>query len=146
MQKKIDSLLPLIQKKEIQKWKGKWKLEQLRTNHFDYKCIEIMENKILFYDKSDLDIPSRIEDIKFVAYNPLEFIRYPFTLVFKNKEVWEFGAEKVKFEIRLFPYLKSSSDGRIYLSIDHRGIMKDPVKRKEALAREIRTYYALEEK
>jgi hypothetical protein len=144
--KRIDSLLPLIQKKEIKKWKGKWKIKQLRTNKFNYEYIEITENKILFYDKNNLVIPSRIEEIRFAKYNPRDIFISISRVIFKNNEVWEFNTEKVNRELRLFPNLKTDANGKGYHLLDDRSIIKDPVKRKEALAEEIRTYYILEKK
>ena len=142
--KRIDSLLPLIQKKGIEKCIGKWKLKQLETNQFNYEYIEITENDILFYDKKNPEIPSRIEEIRFANYKPRDIMISISSVVFKNNEIWEFNTEKGENELRLFPNLKTDANGVSYILLDERGIMRDPVKREKALAKEIRTYYVLE--
>jgi len=54
--KRIDSLLPLFQKSEAKKWKGKWNLGQLKTNKFDYEKIVITDNDVLFYSKKKMTV------------------------------------------------------------------------------------------
>ena len=49
--KKIDSLLPIFQKMEIKKLKGRWKLKQLINQKYNYEFIEITNEEILFFDK-----------------------------------------------------------------------------------------------
>jgi len=66
------------------------------------------------------------------------------SIIFKNNGIWEFSVEKVEQELRLFPNLKTDTNGVSYFLLDERGIIKNPRERKKALAEEIRTYYLLE--
>ena len=87
---KIDSLLPIYQKKESTKWIGEWKLKQLKTNLFDYEKIIISDTEISFYQKVDDKIASRTELIKHTEYNQTDLMINLNSVEFKNKEIWEF--------------------------------------------------------
>jgi hypothetical protein len=141
---KIDSLLPIYQKLERQKWIGKWKLKQLQSNLFEYELITITNDSIIFYSKNDLNIPTRAEwiyPVKNTTANELPISKVNFA----NGEVWEFSVEIKDGQRRLFPTLKQSSDGLTWFLVDDRGIIRDPVARKKALESEIRTYYVPDE-
>ena len=138
---KIDSLLPLFQKNEVKKWRGKWILKQLKTDRFSYDQIVITSNEILFYDKKNDSIPTRIEVIKSVDYNPNE-LEVPISkVVFKNKEIWEFYTKKVNNELRLYPNLKTDAKGLTYILLDERAMIKGKAEREKAMAEDIWTYY-----
>ena len=139
--KKIDSLFPIYQKKEIKKWNGIWKLKQLKTNLFNYTKIKVTEDEISFFDSENDTIASRVEKIKPTKYDPNEIDFNTSTVKFKNNEIWEFRIKKVNDELRLFPKLKTDSTGVSWITADDRGIIKDSVEREKALAEEIRTFY-----
>ncbi|MCW1147649.1 hypothetical protein [Flavobacterium lacisediminis] len=141
--KKVDSLLPIFQKLEIKKLKGKWKLKQLTTEKHNYEFIEITDTEILFFDKNS-NTPIRIEKIEFAPYDDTELILPFLQLIFKNNEIWEFNIRKVKKETRLLTYLARDENGVSYNLVDDRGIIKDPKARKKAYEGEIKTYYTLE--
>jgi hypothetical protein len=141
--KKIDSLLTLFQKKELKKWKGKWKLKQLTTTKYNYEYIEITKTEVRFFDKFS-KIPIRVEKIQFAPYDSGDLIISYSKLLFNNNEIWEFGITNSKNEKRLVIEVKRDENGEQWFLLDERGIIKDPVARKIALEKEIRTYYILE--
>ena len=141
--KKIDSLLPIFQKLEIKKLKGKWKLKQLTTEKYNYEFIEITDEEILFFDKNS-NTPIRIEKIEFAPYDDTEMSLPLSQLKFKNNEIWDFNIRKVKKETRLITDVVRDENGIGYFLVDDRGIIKDPKARKKAYEGEISTYYTLE--
>lgn len=141
---KIDSLLPIYIRNESEKWKGIWKLEQLKTNLFDFEKIIIAENEISFYKKTSDSIPERTEKIKHTEYEPEDFMVSIHSVEFENNEIWEFNVEDTGSESRLFPNLKTESDGTTYILLDQRGIIRNEAERNKARAEEIRTYYIRE--
>ena len=60
---------------------------------------------------------------------------------FKNKEIWEFSLKEKNNELRLFPNLKTQSDGTTWFLLDERSMIRNKDDREKALAKEIRTYY-----
>ena len=66
-------------------------------------------------------------------------------LQFENNEIWEFTFKKVKREKRLLVFIIKDANGSRSFLLDERGIIKDQKKRKEALKKEVKTYYVLEE-
>lgn len=138
---KIDSLLPIYQKKKSTKWIGEWKLKQLKTNLFDYEKIIISETEISFYKKFDDIKASRTELIKHTEYDQKDFTVNLNSVEFKNKEIWEFSVKEKGNELRLFPNLKTESDGTTYILLDERSMIRNKADREKALAEEIRTYY-----
>ncbi len=141
---KIDLLLPIYNKKESEKWNGIWKLEQLKTNLFDFGKIIISENAISFYNKATDSTPERTEKIKYTQYEPEDFMVNIHSVEFENNEIWEFSVENTENESRLFPNLKTESDGTTYILLDERAIIRNETEREKALAEEIRTYYIRE--
>lgn len=141
---KIDSLLPIYNKKESDKWNGIWKLEQLKTNLFDFGKIIISKNTISFYNKATDSIPERTEKITYAQYKPEDFMVNIHSVEFENNEIWEFSVENIENESRLFPNLKTESDGTTYILLDERGIIRNETEMKKAKAKEIRTYYIRE--
>ncbi|WP_425077893.1 hypothetical protein [Psychroserpens sp. S379A] len=137
---RIDSLLPIAQKKEMKKWKGKWELKQLKTDMFDFKKIIVKEDSIAFFKNKSDSIAARIEKIKTPEFNHKNFLNTR-SVVFANNEVWEFNVEKHKRKDRLFVKLKTDSEGTSYLILDHRHMIIDRKERKKALAEEVRTFY-----
>ncbi|PSG86070.1 hypothetical protein [Aurantibacter aestuarii] len=138
---KIDSLLPIYQKKELEKWKGTWKLKQIKTNRFDYEKIIITEKEISFYKKEKDTTYSRNETIEHKKYDPNDLIVDIHSVEFKNKEIWEFSLKEKNNELRLFPNLKTQSDGTTWILLDERSMIRNKDDREKALAEEIRTYY-----
>ena len=138
---KIDSLLPIYQKKESEKWKGVWILKQLRTTRFSYEKIIITEKEISFYNKKNDTLSSRIEKIKHTKYKSGDFMVNTNNVNFINNEIWEFNTKKVNNELRLFPNLKTEADDTTRILLDERAMIKDKADREKAMAKEIRTYY-----
>lgn len=137
---KIDSLLPIVQNKEMKKWKGEWELKQLKTDKFDFKKIIVYEDSIAFFKNKSDSIASRTEKIEIPEFNHKDFLNTR-SVVFANNEVWEFNVEKHKREDRLFVRLKTDSEGNSYMILDHRHMIIDRKERKKALAEEVRTFY-----
>lgn len=143
--KKVDSLLPIFQEKERKKWKGRWKLKQLKHLTYNYEYIEISDSTVLFFNKDSINIPCRIEKIKIANYDDLDMFTLLNCLQFENNEIWEFTFKKVKREKRLLVFIIKDANGSRSFLLDERGIIKDQKKRKEALKKEVKTYYVLEE-
>lgn len=141
--KKIDSLLPIFQKLEMKKLKGRWKLKQLTNEKYNYEFIEITDEEILFFDKNS-NTPIRIEKIEFAPYDDTELTLPLSQLIFKNNEIWDFNIRKVKKETRLIIDVVRDENGVGYYLVDDRGIIKDPKARKKAYEGKINTYYILE--
>jgi hypothetical protein len=141
---KIDSLLPIYKRKESEKWKGIWKLKQLKTDLFDFEKIIITENEISFYNKTNDSIPERTEKIKHTEYEPEDFMVNIHSVQFENNEIWEFNIKDTEKESRLFPNLKTESDGTTHILLDERGLIINEADRKKTMAEEIRTYYIRE--
>ena len=137
---KIDSLLPIVQNKEMKEWKGEWELKQLKTDRFDFKKIIVTEDSIAFFKNKSDSIASRTEKIKIPEFNHKDFLNTR-SVVFSNNEVWEFNVEKHKRKDRLFVKLKTDSEGTSYMILDHRHMIIDRKERKKALAEEVRTFY-----
>lgn len=142
---KVDSLLPIYQAIEKEKWKGKWKLKQLKFNDYNYEYIEITDSTVIFYNKDSINTPCRIEKIKFANYDKLNMFNFYKCLEFENNEIWEFTFEKVKGEKRLIIFIVRNTSGTGYFLVDDRSLIKDRKKRKEAIKQEIKTYYVFEE-
>jgi len=137
---KIDSLLPIVQNKEMKEWNGEWELKQLKTDRFDFKKIIVTEDSIAFFKNKSDSIASRIEKIKIPEFNHKDFLNTR-SVVFSNNEVWEFNVEKYKRKDRLFVKMKTDSEGTSYMILDHRHMIIDRKERKKALAEEVRTFY-----
>lgn len=144
---KIDSLLPMVQKKFIKQWKGNWKLKELHNERWlsgkltEY--IRIDDDKIVFYqkDSNGKDSVIRSELIRFFPYDSVKSFLNLRKVVFKNSEVWIFSAEKKKSQKRLYPTLERSSSGMGYMIIDERSFIMDRKARRKAEKIEIYTYY-----
>jgi hypothetical protein len=137
----IDSLIPKYQKIEALKWIGTWKSKQLKDNRFNYEKIKITYKNILFYDKTNDTIASRVELIKHRKYQTDDLVLPLCSVKFTNKEVWEFYIETDKNGKRLFPVLRIDSNKVSYFLNDERGLIRNKKDRIEALKKEIRTYY-----
>ncbi|BCY29279.1 hypothetical protein KK2020170_21470 [Flavobacterium okayamense] len=143
--KKIDSLFPIYQKKEKEKWKGKWKLQQLQNFEYNYEYIEFKDSLVLFYKIEDAFKPCRIENLKFANYNDLDTLNFYNSLEFKNNEIWEFTFEVINGEKRLKVYLLRDENKVYRTLLDERGLFRDEQKRKKALEEEILTYYVFDQ-
>lgn len=137
---RIDSLLPIVQKKEMKKWEGIWELKQLKTDMFEFEKINITEDSIAFFKNKNDIIASRSEKIKIPEFNHKNFLNIR-SVVFSNNEIWEFNVEKHKQKDRLFVKLKTDSKGTSYMILDHRYMIIDRKGRKKALDKELRTFY-----
>ena len=92
---KIDSILPLAQKKIINKMKGDWKLKEFHGNFHPLKFsdyIKITDKEIVFYKKDSFGkkVILRKEQIRFLPYDSIKSIFSARKFVFKNTEIWEF--------------------------------------------------------
>ncbi len=140
--KRIDSILPICQKKELDKWIGEWVLKQLKTDRFSFEKIVITEGEIYFYNKENDNNASRKEIIRFT----LPELQYPILninrLRFSNNEVWSFYVEKIDEEIKLFLDLIEDSSGVKYFVLDERIMTKDTrLGSEKEMEEELRTYY-----
>lgn len=145
--RKIDSLIPIAQKKIIKEWKGNWKLKELHnerwhSNKFsDY--IRIDDEKIVFYkkDTNGNDEIIRSEPIRFFPYDSVKSFLNLHEVVFENSEIWKFTTEKKKSQKRLYPELEKDASGIRYMILDERGFTTDRKARRRAEKIEIYTYY-----
>lgn len=143
---KIDSLLPLIYKKIIQEWRGNWKIKELHSSRYSAKFseyIHINDDKIVFYQKDSKGKETiiRSELIRFFPYDSMKTFYSLRKVVFENSEIWSFEVEKKKSQKRLYPTLERDSSGHGYMIIDERSFISDRKLRKEALKKEIYTFY-----
>ncbi|WP_338645579.1 hypothetical protein V5J73_10100 [Flavobacterium sp. KS-LB2] len=144
--KKNDSLLPIIYKKIIQEWRGNWKIKELHRIGHSAKFSEyilIGDDKIVFYQK-DLKGKETIIRSELIKFFPLDSMKTFYSLrkvIFENSEIWSFETDKKKSQKRLYPTLERDSSRRGYMLIDERSFITDRKLRKEALKKEIYTFY-----
>lgn len=138
--KKIDSIVPIFEKKSAKKWIGKWKLKHLLSRDYNYEYIVFTEDEVLFYDKKS-KTPIRVEKIKFQPSEDNDIELSYSILSFKNNEIWGFSIKVVKNEKRLITEIIRNAKGEFPILLDERRSIIDPIMRKKALEFEIRTYY-----
>ena len=138
---KIDSLIPIIRNETILKLNGKWKLvkniESDSTNINFTEFIEFKNSKIMFYDNR-----YKIQTIELIL-EPIKSNIFDSILGLKigENETWSLSFREINNESRLIWKKRIDKNGHIWGMIDDRGIIRDPIKRKEALEGEIHTYY-----
>ena len=141
VQKKIDSLIPIVRKATIHKLKGKWKLsnnlERDSTNIIFSDLIKFTNKKIIFFKKSK---KIRTEKLKIEPFTYGLSYDYP-SLKIGNNETWILNFREINNERRLIFEKRMDKNGQVWGMIDDRGIIKDKEKRKKALEGEIHTYY-----
>ena len=141
VQKKIDSLIPIVRKATIHKLKGKWKLsnnlERDSTNIIFSDLIKFTNKKIIFFNKSK---KIRTEKLKIEPFTYRLSYDYP-SLKIGNNETWILNFREINNERRLIFEKRMDKNGHVWGMIDDRGIIKDKEKRKKALEGEIHTYY-----
>ena len=141
VQKKIDSLKPIVRKATIHKLKGKWKLsnnlERDSTNIIFSDLIKFTNKKIIFFNKSK---KIRTEKLKIEPFTYRLSYDYP-SLKIGNNETWILNFREINNERRLIFEKRMDKNGQVWGMIDDRGIIKDKEKRKKALEGEIHTYY-----
>lgn len=141
VQKKIDSLIPIVRKATIHKLKGKWKLsnnlERDSTNIIFSDLIKFTNKKIIFFNKSK---KIRTEKLKIQPFTYRLSYDYP-SLKIGNNETWILNFREINNERRLIFEKRMDKNGQVWGMIDDRGIIKDKEKRKKALEGEIHTYY-----
>lgn len=141
---KIDSLFTLLQKRLTKKWKGAWLMRRFNpSTKVNYQKIVITDSNMFFYNRREDTIVSRAEKIEFARYKPDIFVDI-YNVKFSNNEVWRFTIEKESNKLKLFPSIKTESDGTTWIRLDESGLMKVKKSREKAIAEEIRTYYVLE--
>ena len=144
--KKIDSILPIAQKKIINELKGDWKLKELNYDPYPGKFTEhirITDNEIVFYklDSNNTEVKLRKEQIRFLSYDSLKYDFSARRFIFKNSEVWTFWVSKKKRIKKLYPEIYRDSDGNRQHLLDERFIIIDKKRRKKAMEKEIYTFY-----
>lgn len=145
--KKIDSLLPIAQKKIIKQWKGNWKLKELHDEGLPLikfsEYIRIDDDKIIFYkkDSKGKQIILRSEPIRFFPYDSVKSSLNLREIVFENSEIWKFTTVKKKSQKRLYVTCERDSSGESYETLDHRGFVMDRKERRRSKKIEIYTYY-----
>ena len=141
VQKKIDSLIPIVRIATIHKLKGKWKLsnnlERDSTNIIFSDLIKFTNKKIIFFNKSK---KIRTEKLKIEPFTYRLSYDYP-SLKIGNNETWILNFREINNERRLIFEKRMDKNGQVWGMIDDRGIIKDKEKRKKALEGEIHTYY-----
>lgn len=148
--KKIDSLLPIVQKKIIKQWKGNWKLKELHDEGLPLikfsEYIRIDDDKIVFYKKNSngKQIILRSEPIRFFPYDSVKSFLNLHEVVFENSEIWKFTTVKKKSQKRLYVTFERDSSGESYETLDHRGFSMDRKERRRSKKIEIYTFYVKE--
>ena len=130
VQKKIDSLIPIVRKATIHKLKGKWKLsnnlERDSTNIIFSDLIKFTNKKIIFFNKSK---KIRTEKLKIEPFTYRLSYDYP-SLKIGNNETWILNFREINNERRLIFEKRMDKNGQVWGMIDDRGIIKDKEKRK----------------
>jgi hypothetical protein len=144
--KKIDSILPIAQKKIINELKGDWRLKELNYDPYPGKFTEhirITDNDIVFYklDSNNTEVKLRKEQIRFLSYDSLNDDFSARIFIFKNSEVWTFSVSNKKRIKKLYPEIYRDSDGNRQHLLDERFIIIDKKARKKAMEKEIYTFY-----
>jgi hypothetical protein len=144
--KKIDSILPIAQKRIINELKGDWRLKELNYDPYPGKFtdnIRITDNEIIFYklDSNNTEVKLRTEKIKFLSYDSLKYDFSARRFIFENSEVWTFWVSNKKRLKKLYPKIYRDSDGSRKILLDERGIIIDKKARKKAMKKEIYTFY-----
>ncbi len=148
--KKIDSLLPIAQKKIIKQWKGNWKLKELHDEGLPLKkfseYIRIDDDKIVFYkkDSNGKQIILRSEPIRFFPYDSVKSFLNLHEVVFENSEIWKFTTVKKKSQKRLYVTFERDSSGESYETLYHIGFFMDRKERRRSKKIEIYTFYVKE--
>jgi hypothetical protein len=145
---KIDSLLPLIRKKNIREWKGNWKIKELNYNPYPGKFsdyIRFTDDKIIFYQKKPdgKEIILRSEPFKFLQYDSIKYDANIRKVEFKNSEIWSFWVGTKNSQKRLYPKLERDSLGISIMLLDERGFTTDRKLRKREMEKEIYTFYVI---
>lgn len=137
---KIDQLLPICRKLIYDKLKGKWKIKKNfeRENSIlkNVQYINVSNNEIVFIDDKANETRYNLELNPFFSNVVSEF---PSLRI--DDEVWLINFRKINKETRLIWIKKIDKEGSFIATIDDRGIIKDPQKRKIALENEIHTYF-----
>lgn len=146
---KIDSILPLAQKKIIKKMKGDWKLKEFHGNFHHLKFsqyIKISDREIVFYKKNSLGkkVVLRREQIRFLPYDSLKKRFSIRKIVFKNTEIWEFWLSHKKLKKKLYPKIDTDSLGRGQSRVNT--IIINVKERKKAIKIENSTFYVKKKK
>lgn len=145
--RKIDSLIPIAQKKIIKDWKGNWKLKELHDEGLPLikfsEYIRIDDDKIVFYkkDSNGKQIILRSEPIRFFPYDSVKSFLNLHEVVFENSEIWKFTTVKKKSQKRLYVTCERDSSGESYEILDHRGFFMNRKERRRSKKIEIYTYY-----
>lgn len=137
---KITQLLPICQHDKYKTLEGKWMLKQ----NIEYensvlkstKTLEVKDNLIIFRDTQNILFEYSLHD------NPLFinlFGEFPSLKI--DDEVWTLSFRKINNEERLIWMKKIDKNGNFQGMIDDRAIIRDSQKRKEALEKEIYTYF-----
>lgn len=140
---KIDSILPIIKKKLLQQWQGKWKLKELNFEPFPNSFpdfIEFHNNEVIFYKEisSTQKKIIRKEIVKFVEYDSISLYLENYNLKFNNSEIWGFNLIKKNKLLKLYPTIVKDSTG-IGMML-HQSSMTNK-KRKEEEKKEKYTFY-----
>ena len=142
---KIDSILPIIQKKILKKWQGNWKIKELHFDPFPGSFSDFIvfdKNEVFFYKEisSTQKKLIRKEIVKFVEYQPFSLYYDNYNLKFNNSEIWRFNLVKKNGLLKLYPFVERDSTG-ISIML-HQSIMSKK-KRKEVENKERYTFYTL---
>ncbi len=137
---KIAQLLLICQNQIYNLLKGKWILKKSIENENSVlkstQTIEVKEDLITFHDTQNVIFEYNLQHQPFFINL---FGEYP-SLKIEN-EIWVLNFRTINNEERLIWMKKIDKNGNFQGMIDDRGIIMDPKKRKEALEKEIYTYF-----
>lgn len=137
---KIGQLLPICQDQVYNNLKGKWILKQnIETEESVLKStqtIEVKDHLITFQKGQKILFEYNLQQ------QPL-FINFlnEFPSLKIDHEIWVLSFRKINNDERLIWMKKIDKNGNFQGMIDDRAIIIDPQKRKEALEKEIYTYF-----
>lgn len=140
---KINTLISLI----LNELNGTWKLRQNRSQETDIKFTELLKiknGKAHFIEVKDgKEKAVDVINLEILPYSPSVIFDFP-KIKLKNGEIWSLYFRTINNEKRLIWKQKINNSGALISIIDDRSIIRDAVKRKEALEGEVLTYYILE--
>lgn len=126
--------------------KGVWKIKQ-KINYdtcIDFNdYVRFKSNEIHFFTvESGIEVVKSILKYELIYYFEFhsKFITGQLIKLF-NGEVWELNFKEIDDEIRLIWTPKKNKEGEYISVVNHRGIIKDPERRKTAYEKESGAYY-----
>ena len=133
------------QQNDFENFNGKWKLsenytENIKTEIIFSEILLIENNKIIFQNSQNKE--SVTLSFKLIKHHEKYINCQIYKMVkLENGEIWELEFREKKNQKRIIWKCIKDSEGASWIQLDERSMIRDPEKRKNALEREINTYY-----